>query len=340
MTHQVSATTMASYVQAFASALESRDIEPQSVFEEAGISLQTSSDPLKRISEEEVANLFRVSVKATDDPYFGLAVGQRMQPGNLHALGFGLLSSSSLRDFYNRISNYYHVVSQSAEFVSYDEGSVSVLAARNLAPSVCSETRVAWLTMMVRFIRFLYQRDIDPVWIEMSSPQPERGDQPYRDYFNCPVRFACAEERIAMDISIMDVPLPGASPDMAQHNDQIVMQYLEQMDRSDIVNRVRRYIIEDLPSGKLSKQAVADKMHMSARNLQLKLAAENTSFQDTLDGTRRNLATGYMQQSHLAITEIAYLLGFSDASNFTRAFRRWFGQSPRSYRIARNITES
>ena len=139
--------------------------------------------------------------------------------------------------------------------------------------------------------------------------------------------------------SLMDVPLPGASPDMAQYNDQIVMDYLEQMDRQDIVNRVRRYIIADLASGTLSKQAVADKMHMSPRNLQLKLAAEDTTFQDILDSTRQSLATGYMEQSHLAITEIAYLLGFSDASNFTRAFRRWYGVSPRNYRIERNISE-
>jgi len=192
----------------------------------------------------------------------------------------------------------------------------------------------------VRFLRFLYQRDLDPVWIEMSRPMPEQGAQPYQDYFNCPVRFGCTEERIAMDSSLMDDPVPGASPDMAQHNDQIVMQYLEKMDRNDIVNRVRRHIIEDLASGNLSKQAVADKMHMSPRNLQLKLAGENTTFQDTLDTTRRNLATGYMQQSHLAITEIAYLLGFSDASNFTRAFRRWFGQSPRAYRVERNISDA
>ncbi len=170
-------------------------------------------------------------------------------------------------------------------------------------------------------------------------PEPEGGAGPYRDYFKCPVTFDCDEPRIALDGKIMDQPLPGASPDMAQYNDQIVIQYLEQMDKNDVVNRVRRHIIKDLASGTLSKQAVADKMHMSARNLQLKLAAENTTFQDTLDSTRKNLATGYMQQSHLSITEIAYLLGFSDASNFTRAFRRWYGASPRDYRIEHRISE-
>ena len=239
----------------------------------------------------------------------------------------------------SQLASADRVVSQSADFRSYDLEGESILAATNVGEAVCYETRDAWVTMMVRFIRFLYQQEINPLWIELSRPPPEGVEQLYLDYFKCPVRFSCAEDRIAMDSGVMDRPLPGASPDMAQHNDQIVMQYLEQMDHQDIVNRVRRHIIEDLASGSLSKQGIADKMHMSPRNLQLKLAAEDTTFQDTLDSTRQNLAVGYMQQSHLAITEIAFLLGFSDASNFTRAFRRWFGVSPREYRVERKITE-
>jgi AraC-like DNA-binding protein len=339
MTQQTSQTTIASYLQAFGTALGDRGIEAGPVFERAGLAISTSSDPLKRITEVEVSRLFKVAVEVTGDPCFGIAVGERMQPGNLHALGFGLLSSSSLRDFYERICNYYRVVSQSADFRTFDLDGQSVLAASNIGENVCYETQDAWVTMMVRFLRFLYQLPIDPLWIELKRPEPPGGPGPFLQYFSCPVRFGCPEPRIAMDSAIMDRPLPGASPDMAQYNDQIVIQYLEQMDKNDVVNRVRRHIIEDLASGSLSKQAVADRMHMSARNLQLKLAAENTTFQDTLDSTRKNLATGYMQQSHLSITEIAYLLGFSDASNFTRAFRRWFGLSPRDYRIEHRITD-
>jgi len=340
MTQEIAHTTMASYMQAFVSALEERDVDPQAVFDEAGVPMQATSDPLKRITEAEVTRLFQASIQATGDASIGILVGERMQPGNLHALGFGLLSSGSLRDFYQRICNYYQVVSQSAKFVNFDANGESVLAATNLASTVCYETRDAWVTMMVRFLRFLNQQDINPLWIEMSRPLPEGSEQAYLDYFKCPVRFGCAEDRIAMDSSVMDRPLPGANPDMAQHNDEIVVQFLAQMDRKDIVNRVRTHIIEHLASGSLTKQGVADKMHMSPRNLQLKLAAQDTTFQDTLDSTRRNLATGYIAQSHLAITEIAYLLGFSDASNFTRAFRRWFGCSPREYRIERKIAET
>jgi AraC-like DNA-binding protein len=71
---------------------------------------------------------------------------------------------------------------------------------------------------------------------------------------------------------------------------------------------------------------------MSPRNLQFKVAAQGTSYQEVLDTTRKDLALAYIEQRRLAITEIAYLLGFTDSANFTRAFRRWTGKSPSEFR--------
>ena len=300
-----SPTTVASYTQAFDSALEAEGVDPAAVFAEVGIAPQVTSDPLRRISNEDVSRLFEASVRATGNPCFGIEVGERMQPGNLHALGFAMLASVTLQDFYNRICNYYRVVSQSADFVQDQVAGASVLVARNMAASVCYETEDAWVTMMVRFLRFLYQQPLNPLWIDLVRPEPAGGGQRFLEYFQCPVRFNQREVRIAIDSAVMERILPGASADLAQHHDQIVMQYLEKIDRKDIVNRVRGLIIEELASGTLSKQGVAEKMHMSPRNLQLKLAENNTTFQDTLDNTRQKLAAGYIEQSHLAITEIA-----------------------------------
>ncbi len=334
---QKNPSTIAAYAHAFASALESRGIDSHTVFDEAGIAMHATSDPFKRLTTHEVSSLFRASVKATGDPCFGIAVGECMQPGNMHALGFALLASTTLRDFFERVCNYYKVVSQVAEFDYSDAGDESVLVAANTDPSVCYETQDAWLAIMLRFIRFVYQQDINPSWVELVRPVPDTGDQPYIDYFKCPVRFDCEQLRLAMDGSVMDAPLPGASPDLAQHNDAIVMDYLGKMDRKDIINRVRTLIISDLASGNMSKQSVADKLHLSPRNLQLKLAKKDTSFQDILDSIRQRLATSYLEQSDLSITEITFLLGYADASNFTRAFRRWHGVSPTKYRSDRHI---
>ena len=81
---------------------------------------------------------------------------------------------------------------------------------------------------------------------------------------------------------------------------------------------------------------MASSLNLSVRSLQRKLSDENTNYKHLLDETRRELAMNYLGNSRLTINEITYLLGFSDPSNFTRAFRRWQGESPSNYR-ARQI---
>jgi len=325
-------STIGSYAHAIAAALESRGIEPREMFQEAGVVFKSSPDPLLRLKNEEVGRLFAVATRLTGDPYFGIEVGMMLQPSNLHALGYGLMASSTLRDFCRRVENYYRLVSQAADFCHYEEGDVAILEARNITPDVCHESQDAYVVFMLRFMRFLYQKPLDPIWVEMLRPCPEAGPHPYLDYFNCPARFGCEFVRIALDSRVMDEELHGANTELALQNDDVVIRYLQEMDKSDIVNWVRGLVIKNLSSGTLSKTSIASQLHMSPRNLQFKLAAQGTSYQEILDTTRRELALAYIEQRRLAITEIAYMLGFTDSSNFTRAFRRWTGKSPSKFR--------
>ena len=91
-------------------------------------------------------------------------------------------------------------------------------------------------------------------------------------------------------------------------------------------------LIELLPSGDCSKSKVASALNMSVRTLHNRLADSGTTYQQLLDRTRRKLAEQYMQQQNISVSEVAYLLGFSDCSNFSRAFHRWTGQSPSDFR--------
>jgi AraC-like DNA-binding protein len=325
-------STIGSYAHAIAAALESRGIEPREAFQEAGVVFKSSPDPLLRLKNEEVGRLFAVATRLTGDPYFGIEVGMTIQPSNLHALGYGLMASSTLRDFCRRVENYYRLVSRAADFRHYEEGDVAILEARNITSDVCHESQDAYVVFMLRFMRFLYQKPLDPIWVEMLRPCPEAGPHPYLDYFNCPARFGCEFVRIALDSRVMDEELHGANTELALQNDEVVIRYLQEMDKSDIVNWVRGLVIKNLSSGTLSKTSIASQLHMSPRNLQFKLAAQGTSYQELLDTTRRELAFAYIEQRRLAITEIAYLLGFTDSANFTRAFRRWTGKSPSEFR--------
>ena len=325
-------STIAAYAFAISTALEHCGIDPQAIFDKCGVPTQTTTDPMLRLTNDEIGRLFKASVEATSDPSFGILVGQSMHPGNLHALGYALMASTSLRDYAQRLSDYYKIVSQSAE-IRVEENSNEFLIVTNvLAEDICWETHDAFITLQLRFIRFIYNPAFKPLRVELMRPEPASNLQKYHDNFDCEISFGCPEIVIAIDPTLVDKALPGASKELAQMHDQTSAQYLKRMEKQDIINRVRTMIVEDLSSTAITKQRVADKLCMSPRSLQMKLAAKDTSFQEILDSTRESLALGYMEQSAISITEAAYLLGFSDVSNFTRAFKRWTNKSPREFR--------
>jgi AraC-like DNA-binding protein len=101
-----------------------------------------------------------------------------------------------------------------------------------------------------------------------------------------------------------------------------------------LTERVRALITEQLVAGEPSAERIARALHMSRRTLARKLDQEGTSFKDLLEGTRRHLALRYVGGHDLGMTEIAFLLGFSQAAPFHRAFKRWTGQTPLEYRRA------
>ena len=129
------------------------------------------------------------------------------------------------------------------------------------------------------------------------------------------------------------LPLPTAHPELAEVHERIAREHLQRLDPAQTCHRARAVIIRHLPEGEPQRPKIATILGMSERTLHRRLAAERTSFQRLLDDTRRELAQHYLGQRNLSLADIAYLLGFSDQSSFFRAVRRWFGSSPRDYRI-------
>lgn len=104
------------------------------------------------------------------------------------------------------------------------------------------------------------------------------------------------------------------------------------MDRSDIVMQVKAQLTDNLSSGNMTETHLAELLNMSQRSLQRRLEEKKQNYKALLEETRYELAVQYVNNSRLSFNEITYLLGFSEASNFSRAFKRWTGKSPRQYR--------
>ena len=131
------------------------------------------------------------------------------------------------------------------------------------------------------------------------------------------------EDALVFSAASLDTLLDTANPLLLNINEQAVVQYHARLDARHVGDRVRAQIARLLPSGEVSQRAVALSLNLSLRSMQRKLKEEGASFRGLVDDTRRRLARQYAADPTLSAGEVAYLLGFADASSFSRASRRW-----------------
>ncbi len=325
------ASTIGSYTVVVARALEASGVDSARVFKSVGIPMDLATDPLTRIPATAMNALYRVCVDVTNNPYFGLVVSRHIHLPHLHALGYALAASGTLMDFCRRLERYFQLVSQVAKaHLEEVDGQILLRLEHLVEPS--PETEDAFLGFLVRIMRLLHKPGFNPLRVEFHRPMPREGAGPYEALVRAPVSFSHAHSLLAFDKAELLQNLAGSCPELAQASDTIVIGYLARMDKNDVITSVRQKVIEFLPNGDCTRDKVAMALCMSPSTLQLKLSQRGTHFQQLLDDTRKDLACSYLRQITRPVTEITFLLGFSDTSNFTRAFKRWTGLSPTDFR--------
>ncbi len=325
------ASTIQGYALAIAKTLEHYGVDAGRIFKVVGIPPAIVNDPMSRLPVATVTELFRMCVDVTHDPYFGLAVARYIHVSNLHALGYAMAASSTLMDCCKRVVRYFHLVSQTAE-LSLEEAGEHVILRGKLLTAVCGESEDAFFGFLVLSMRQLHKASFHPVRMEFQHAAPRQGSEPYEKLFRSPVLFSARESLLVLERADLLQPLAGACPELAQHNENIAIAYLARLDKSDVVAQVRQKIVEYLLDGNCTRERVAAAMCMSQTTLQGKLRQRATSFHALYDETRKELACAYVLQPTRALTDIAFLLGFSDCSNFTRSFKRWTDCSPTEFR--------
>jgi AraC-like DNA-binding protein len=324
-------TTIGSYTVAIARALDASGVDSKRIFNAIGIPLSLSTDPMTRLPAATMTRLYRACVEVTNNPYFGLTVAKHIHLTHLHALGYSLAASGTLMDFCRRLERYFRLVSQVAMASVTQTGDVVLMRFDHLL-ELSGETEDAFFGFLIRTMRLLYKQEFKPARVQLCRTMPHEGAAPYEALFRAPVSFGQASSLLVFDKSDLMQILSGSCPELAQVNDNIIISYLARLDKNDVITGVTQKIIEFLPDGDCTRDKVASALCMSPTNLQLKLSQRGTNFQQLLDDTRKELACSYLSQASRPVTEITFLLGFSDTSNFTRAFKRWTGLSPTDFR--------
>lgn len=307
------------------------------VMKEFDISEELRHKPGARLPVDTFDALWDIALKKSGDSTLGIKVGRRATASSYYVLGHSWHASNSLGEAIERLVRYDGIIDTSEADLRFEKQGELYRLSEGYAdpdlkpPPYSVDAEIAGLLMLCESVA---GEPVYPVKVELmeeSSPHPDA----HQELFNAPVTYGAKEYALYFKAEDIERPLETAIPALAEASDNIADRYLDSLDKSKVAAQVRQLLIQMLPAGAADQENIASKMYRSSSTLQRQLTAEGTSYRDVLESTRSKLAQEYLKVGEHTHAQIAYLLGFSDQSNFARAFKRWTGQSPGQYQKAK-----
>jgi AraC-like DNA-binding protein len=326
-------TFLASETRILGRLLESRGLDPMKICREAGLDYALAADPNARVPFSRVLSAWNHVTDVLAQPDVGLEAGKHYRATDFHGIAVVFLASATLHKALERLARYLVVVNTAVSIrIETDEDSIdAIYSTMDLEPARRRALEDSRAAILVDLSRSSASGTLDPMQVEFTYPAPDDA-KAYEDLFRCRVVFGAPQWRMSWRLADADRPFVADNRDLARANDHILDRAVKSLRPETLVARVKLEMIDELPSGRASADAIAQAMGMSGRSLQRRLAEEGSSYKDLLAEVRRDLARQYVEESETSVTDISFLLGFSDVSSFSRAFKRWFGVSPAAAR--------
>ncbi len=309
-------------------------IDPRPVYESIGVDPDGPKHAGERLPNRVVTRMFDKASQLSSDPALGIRVGLRSEPRHFFVIGHVWLASSTLANAFRKLLRYEAIFDSGHTDLRFErQGDFFVLSEAYPNPAdypgrLRADNSIASVLKMCYVAR---GAPLYPVRLDLFANTDVPLDI-YQEIIHGPVRRNNERTEITFRASDLEAPLGGAIPEVVDASCRIADRYIESLDASRVAHQVRAQLVQKLPGGVVDQAKIAASLYRSASTLARQLNAEGTSYRDVLDMTRRELAEAYLRDNRHSLTETAFLLGFSDQGNFTRAFKRWTGSSPGQYR--------
>lgn len=305
-------------------------VDHRPILDEAGLSLDHGDD-LAWISLERFIRALTLAARVTGDRYFGLKHGTRGR-FTANPLGYLMANSPDLRTGLRNFARFQPVLATNhLEFVETAGAGRIEFSYPVTIPNAVQMTDFVLMRFVSR-IRAAVGSHWRPVSVGLMHRQPADISE-YERHLGSRILFDQQVNSIAISAATLALPMPHADPQLFH----LVKRYCEeeierQKSASHPLNGVREAMTRCLHQGSFGPKHVAEELGLTPGSLHRHLKAEGTSFLRVLDDTRRCLTHRYLMESSLKLTDIAARVGYSELSAFSRASRRWFGVSARSFR--------
>jgi len=312
--------------------LRSLGHDPALVLPEVGIDLELFDNPNNLISFTARGQMIAHCANRTGCPHFGLLVGEQSGLASFGMVGLLARYSQTAGDALRSLVRFMHLHVRGATTTLAVDSDLAVLEYQIYHPRVPGNNQVGQGAVAVAFnvIRDLCGSDWLPVEVRFAHSRPE-DIAPYRQFFRVPLRFDTEQYAVVFSASWLNRSLPDTSTELRQLLQQEIDK-LEAQQENGFLDHVRSLLRTTLVTGHASADQVAELLLMHRRTLNRRLNTLGTSFRELKDEIRFETARQLLEDTTMEIIEIALLLGYSNASAFTRAFRHWSSVTPAKWR--------
>lgn len=326
-------STPAQYILILIDMVESQGCDRRELL--AGTSLADTelSSIGARISDTDFIQLVVNAQALTGDPALGLKLGLRLNLSAHAVLGQAFMTCQDLGQAMELFLKYCHLLASGLhlEFETIDQQCVLTLVTTPAQESSIEFAYELLYGALINTLRGLLNKPDLSLRMELPYAKPPHSDL-YYEVFGEDVHFDVVSGRILFHRDLLDTPLPSSNPVLRNLYAAECARLLADLEEGDSVVEQTLRLLRKLEGQYPQMPQIANMLNLSPRTYRRRLDEEQQSFQNLLDQVRSEHATRYLQNTRLPLSTIAYMVGFSDASNFRRAYLKWTGISPRKVR--------
>jgi AraC-like DNA-binding protein len=298
-----------------------------------GIAPGQMDDPALRISPNQKIALFGNAGRLAQRPDLGLRAGARQRLSDFGVFGYALASSASFGEALALGMKHLKLAGPVLEKRFRLSGDTALFEGRDvlaLGPVLPLATEF-WLSSILKLISCVIETPFPSRRLLLPYARPAHAAA-YERMFGCPAQFDAGVLQWQFDAAVLQAPCPEANPITAALCSQFCERLLDSLPQESALARSVRNACLGSRGNFPSAREMAGRLGLSVRTLHRRLTEEGQHYQGIVDEVRSALAIEFLRNTTLSVEEVACRVGFTESSNFRKAFRRWTGQSPARFR--------
>ncbi len=287
-----------------------------------------------QVDSDRLLQLFRYAVEVSRDPHLALHIGESIPYQSLGLLGYLLVNAGSAAEMLEKFNRYQKLIGRQMKFHLTDEGDAYKMAIylnENPHTPVPRYHAEVHLSAFLNILRQVSGHRIMPYRIGFSFEAPE-DTAAYRGIFGDGLRFGEEENAMILRKADLDFPIQTSNPTMLRFFEAQADALLDEFGRTSWYARVKHVILKNMGNEQVSIADVAEELEVSVRTLQYHLKSESKSYREALNAVRKRVAKHYVENTRMDFSTVSVLLGYAEPSIFFRAFRKWYGATPKAVR--------